>query len=329
MNHLHGPLDRPNKLMCTTLAIALGLVASPFLSGRLNASAFTPSSKLSSPRKLVGTLEPTLIPSERGVKERLMPATNEERAALPGGLAAASHAFVGNIQLTKGKFLKLALIEPAQSDPYAFADVDLDGRFEASERFTFAQEKPSPQLILQVQLPIGPFKVYPVRLLLPPAGAGESSGKNGRTVFRSFFVFVQGVVRIGGKPVRTLYSFDGDKAAADPDNGWMGMDTDGDGIVDQFNFNEFTYAKNEVVLFHVNDHDVSTTSIDLKSGTFVVLEHRVGSNSRISLRVGDTLTDFAFTGMDEKSHHFSDFRGNYVLLDFWETSCPPAGWKCL
>lgn len=321
IGHILGPLAHSlYRLAPPTLVIVLGLLATLWL----NSSAAARSSEPPSLREHIGRLEPTLFPAEsRAYEKTLVPATASERAALPGQLAPTDRVFVGETTLPKGKRLKLALVEPARGDSYLFADVNLDGRLEPSERFTFAGKQPL-QMILNVQLPIGPFKIYPVRLLLPPARKEISGGKGSRMVALSFFVFVQGVVQIGGKRVRALYDFDPDKSDADPDDGWIGMDTNGDGIVNESNSDEFTFAKHEVVLFGVNGRDVSTASIDLKSMTFVVLEHPAGANTRISLRVGETLSDFAFTAVDGKLHHFSDFRGQYVLLDFWETSCPPC-----
>lgn len=326
MNHRTGPildtLDSPPRLTLLALAIGIVLLAAACLSGRLNVFAVTHPPSLP---EHFGKLEPTLVPAERAQTKTLPAATDQERAALPGEIAVTDQVFVGDLELPKGKRAKLALVEPAHGDPYVFADVNLDGALEASERFRFAPKQPFPQMILQMELPIGPFKTYPLRLVLLPARKESSGDKGDRIVARSFFVFVQGVVEIGGKPVRTLYTFDPDKGDADPDNGWMGMDTNGDGVVEQSTgSDEFTYAKDEVVLFRVNGRDVSTASIDLKSGTFVVIEHPAGANTRLSLRVGDALSDFAFTGTDGKSHHFSELHGKYVLLDFWETSCIPC-----
>ena len=114
-----------------------------------------------------------------------------------------------------------------------------------------------------------------------------------------------------------IYSLNPDSGEVHPESGRLGMDCDGDGWIDQHDKSEeYTSANDETVIFHVSGHDVSTVSIDLKAGTFMVREHAPGDNNRIPLRAGDTLPDFAFTDIEGNSRHLSEFRGKYVLLDF-------------
>jgi hypothetical protein len=45
--------------------------------------------------------------------------------------------------------------------------------------------------------------------------------------------------------------FDAQKNNAYPDWGWLGMDANGDGVIEEHANNpEFTYARDETVLFH-------------------------------------------------------------------------------
>lgn len=38
----------------------------------------------------------------------------------------------------------------------------------------------------------------------------------------------------------------------------------------------------------------------------------------------DIVNDFSFYDMKGKTHHFSDYKGKWVLVNYWATYCPPC-----
>jgi thiol-disulfide isomerase/thioredoxin len=280
----------------------------------------------------MGKLSSDLIPNQARATKELLPASSAERESLPVQLSADDLVFAGDLAITHDRKMKLLLVEPAHGQPYLFADVNLSGVLENTEKFTFGpweqgELNTNPEVIVRVKLQAGPYSVYPIRIQLPGSSMyrDNSDGKGGRTLLMSQFVFVHGIVEIGGAPVAVIYQFNMATGTARADYGWQGMDCNGDGRIDQhINQPEFVYAQNETVLFDVRGHALSTASLDLASKTFLVQEHPAADNQRISLRAGDVMPDFAFTDLDGRKHLFSEFRGKFVLLNFWGTWCPPC-----
>lgn len=324
------------KLTRPRLVLALGMAPALCLAVALDFSEADSSGWRATPFRVLmffqgehaGRLKPELVPnSTKGQTEPLQPATPQERATLPVSLAPEDRVFTGATFFRKDGDVVLALVEPVKGDPYLFADVNQDGSFGPNERFLF--EGRDRNVVLKLPLSGGPYLYYPIRLSIPKADLymSDTSGKagGGRTLLRSPFGFVEGTVEIGGKTTLVRYMFDVGKGSAYPDWGWQGMDTNGDGRIEELaNSDEWTFAKDESVVFHVNGHDVSTVSLDLKAGTFTVREQPAGNNKRIRLRVGGLVSNFSFTDLDGKAHDFSEFRGKYVLLDFWGTWCGPC-----
>ncbi len=68
----------------------------------------------------------------------------------------------------------------------------------------------------------------------------------------------------------------------------------------------------------------STKSIDAVRSQAAVREHQAADNAPIDWSVGAVIPNFAFTDFNGKAHQLSEFRGKYLLLDFWGIWCKPC-----
>src|SRR5262245_32796983 len=94
-----------------------------------------------------GKLDAKLLPNNHfEMSIRFDPATEADKARLPAQVGPNDKVFYRRIKWPPetGKPLSMLLVEPEQGTPYLYADIDLDGKFSASERFAFPQFKANP-----------------------------------------------------------------------------------------------------------------------------------------------------------------------------------------
>jgi hypothetical protein len=127
-------------------------------------------------------------------------------------------------------------------------------------------------------------------------------------------------IKIDGKKTLFQYSLDLEKHTIDPLHGQLGVDCNGDGKIDGFPSNvEEGIANGEPLVFRVGTHYLATRSVNLATREVILESHPASDYTRIELMAGSEVPNFLFKDINGNTHQLSDYRGKYVLLDFWGT----------
>ncbi len=274
-----------------------------------------------------GKLDADLAPEFIVSWTATLTATPLQTAALPSA-ATGARVFAGQLKMLKlpdaERLIPVMLVESSSRGASLFADLDGDGRFGQSEEFPFRPVKERPKAIGDAVLPFplhdSPYRYFPIRVRL----FREQVDPGRRTLFYSFWAYATGTVDVNGRALRVWCNYDPAKRLADPRNGIVGMDLDGDGILAAPPSEERSGAKPEEVIFAAAGQYVSFAAVDLAKRLLVLRTHPVLSYERVALTVGNRFPDFPFTDFEGGAHRLSDFAGKYVLLDFWGSWCGPC-----
>jgi thiol-disulfide isomerase/thioredoxin len=83
-------------------------------------------------------------------------------------------------------------------------------------------------------------------------------------------------------------------------------------------------ADGETIVLRAGERYVSFESADLKSRSVTLRERSKDEYTLIEGVVGSAVQDFSFTDFDGKAGRLSDYRGKFLLLDFWGSWCKPC-----
>jgi thiol-disulfide isomerase/thioredoxin len=222
------------------------------------------------------------------------------------------------------------LVEPDDDGiPYLYADLDQDGVMADSERYEFKRDVENNPYTLEVtlKLPIKTplFQSYPVVVQYYKNVRWDELGEDERLLLQSKEAFARGYVDIQGRKTLVQYGFNPQSKKISVSNGLFGVDVDGDGriVVDRFS-PESADAREETVIFRVGENYVSTRRVDVEKNQITMRAHPASDYKRVEVLVGSEVPDFQFTDFSGKKRKLSEFRGKYVLLDFWAIWCPPC-----
>jgi peroxiredoxin len=293
-------------------------------------SLFLPISARAGDKEYFGKLETKLLPNFDEFEEIIFrPITDFSKLKFTTPLERDVNVTAGRLYhppQDKSSILTL-LVEPEDGEPYIYADVDSDKTFADSERFEFKREDEDDPIELNatIQLPMQGtlFPTYPIVARFYKDVDWSHLKEGERLIQQSKIAFARGSVEIDGRKTIVQYVYTGQSKKISPSNGWLGVDSDGDGevLIDRFS-PEAAFAREETVVFRVGQIYVSTKRVDLEKNEIVLRSHEASDYKRMELRVGSEVPDFTFTDFNGKKRKFSEFRGKYVLVDFWGTWCP-------
>jgi thiol-disulfide isomerase/thioredoxin len=221
------------------------------------------------------------------------------------------------------------LVEPENEQPYLLADIDLNSSFDETERFDLDQgEDDNPYIweaVINQPLKEGFFRAFPMYVQYFKEVRIDEMNEGDRLVLESRGAFARGTVDIEGRKTMVQYDYNPRSKKVSATTGKLGVDCDGDGQIDMDRFSpEAAEAREETVVFRAGSVYVSTKRADLEKNQIVLKSHPASDYKRVELKVGEAMPDFEFTDFAGRKRKLSEFRGKYVLIDFWGMWCPPC-----
>jgi thiol-disulfide isomerase/thioredoxin len=227
-----------------------------------------------------------------------------------------------------GEFqMRVLLVERQRMTwPFVYIDLDRNGRFSRDERFSFSQHR-RPYLLARLTatappLPNTPFRHIPIELFLPNSKLPIKASADERYLVYSSDFLVTAKVTIDRRRLFFRYSVSLDGTDVDPNHGYQAVDAGrlATGTLSP----RRGHARGKALVFRIGDRYVSTAEVDLRRRTVVIETREPHEYARLELWPGLALPDFSFEDLRGRTRRLSEFRGRYVLLNFWYHGCSPC-----
>jgi thiol-disulfide isomerase/thioredoxin len=277
-----------------------------------------------------GKFEPQLAPNADDLEQIVFkPLSDMSGIRFTRPIEAGAKVTAGRIyEPTSDKFAVLALlVEPKGEDPYLYADVNTNKVMEEEERFALkGTDNPYIwQTTVNEPLREGFFKNFPLLVQYFKNVQMDEMKPGDRLVLVSKAAFAVGKVDIQGKSTLVQYDYNPRSRKVNPSKGKLGVDSNGDGVIDLDPFSpEIAEADDEEVVFRAGNVYVSTKKADVEKNLIVMRAHPASDYKRMELAIGGPMPDFEFTDFNGKKRRLSEFRGKYLLVDFWGMWCGPC-----
>jgi thiol-disulfide isomerase/thioredoxin len=245
-------------------------------------------------------------------------------ARVPESGARLAAGKIYDLRKSGGKF-DAVLVETDQRAPSLCVDLNSDAAFAENECFAMLAAKDNPEdfeYTLQLPIKTALFESFPLFLRYKRGFSSREMQAGERMLMQSVLAYAAGRVQIKDRPVLVHYQFDPEAGAIIPTEGIMGIDLNGDGKIRNEPFSpETSYASKDEIIFRLDDLYLSTSRADTKKNQIVMRRRAAIEYARAELEVGKTMPDFSFVDFEGKKRSLAEFRGKYVLVDFWGLWC--------
>ena len=239
-----------------------------------------------------------------------------------------NNAFVTVGELHDGRVsgtkYELLIVEPKNGIPHLYSDVNGDGKIAETERLEMnsAGQEGIYWQILRLPIKHSFYRSYPIYLQFEPKFTHPNLKAGQHLLFQSIGAFAGGEVKIDDRSVRVQYPFDPSKSVISTTDGLFGIDVDGDGKIKNAPFSpETSYATNDEIVFKLGNRYLSTSLIDMTKNQIVLRTRQPTEYRRVDLEIGKEMPDFSFVDFRDQPRSLKEFRGKYLLIDFWGMWC--------